>query len=45
MDNKRKAEEGALVSVPKKQKNEVAVKSKNTQVLQAVSIFIRSFFI
>lgn len=36
MENKRKAEESALVPVPKKQKNEVATKSKNTQALQAV---------
>lgn len=38
IENKRKAEESALVPVNKKQKNEVAVKSKNNQVLQAVSV-------
>lgn len=35
-ENKRKAEDSALVPANKKQKNEVAVKNKNNQVLQAV---------
>lgn len=38
VDNKRKADESALVPVNKKQKNEVVAKNKNNQVLQAVSI-------
>lgn len=36
VENKRKAEDSALVPVNKKQKNEVAVKNKNNQILQAV---------
>lgn len=38
VEGKRKAEDSSLVPVNKKQKNEVAVKSKNNQVLQAVSM-------
>lgn len=38
MDNKRKAEDSGLVPANKKQKNEISVKNKNNQVLQAVSL-------
>lgn len=42
VENKRKADDSALVPVNKKQKNEVAVKNTNSQVLQAVSV---NFFV
>lgn len=37
VENKRRAEDSALVPISKKQKHELAVKNKNTSVLQAVS--------
>lgn len=39
VESKRKAEDSSLVPA-KKQKNEVAVRTKNNQVLQAVSMKI-----
>lgn len=38
IENKRKADESALVPANKRSKNEVALKNKNNSVLQAVSI-------
>lgn len=44
IENKRKADDSALVPVVKKQKNEVAVKNKNNQVLQTVGIILSYWF-